>query len=520
MHIGMHAQSTPDKPALVMAGSGEVVTYRQLDERSNRVAQLFRSLGLSPGDHVAFCLENNERFHEVVWGAQRSGMLYTAISSRLTDEEIQYIVEDCGAKVFITSKHLSDETAQLAGRLAGVEASFMMSGTVEGYESYEEAVAAQPAEPIADQVEGDDMLYSSGTTGKPKGVKPAFEPKEWGSPHPVTLLAQALYGATADSVYLSPAPLYHSAPMRFTREFQRIGATVVVMEKFDPVEFLRSIEEHRVTHTQVVPTMFIRMLRLPDEEGEAHDVSSLECAIHAAAPCPVQVKEQMIDWWGPVIHEYYAGTESNGFVACDSEEWLAHKGTVGKPLLGTIHICDDETGEELPPGEPGTVYFEPPDPDQEIFEYHNDPEKTRSSRHPEHPRWSTLGDVGYLDEDGYLYLTDRRAFMIITGGVNVYPQEAENLLATNEKVMDVAVFGIPHPDFGEEVKAVVQPVDMADAGPELERELIACCREHLADVKCPRSIDFREELPRHPTGKLYKRVLRDEYWKDHESKLV
>ncbi len=398
----------------------------------------------------------------------------------------------------------------------------MMGGAVDGYDSYEEATGAQPAEPIADQVEGDDMLYSSGTTGKPKGVKPAFEPKEWGTQHAVTLLLQMLYGATEEHRYLSPAPLYHAAPLRFTREFQRLGGTVVVMEKFDPVDFLRLVEEHDITHTQVVPTMFVRMLKLPEGERTKFDVSSLECTIHAAAPCPVQVKEQMIEWWGPVIHEYYAGTEGNGFVACDSEEWLEHKGTVGKPIMGTLHICDDETGEELPSGEPGTVYFEPPESEGEpaVFEYHNDPEKTKNSRHPEHPTWSTLNDVGYVDDDGYLYLTDRKAFMIITGGVNVYPQEAENLLVNHDKVMDVAVFGIPHPDFGEEVKAVVQPIDMADAGPELERELIAFCREHLADVKCPRSVDFQEELPRHPTGKLYKRLLRDKYWEEHESKIV
>lgn len=519
MHIGEHAEATPDKPAIVMGGTGETVTYRELDERSMRLSQLFRSLGLEAGDHVAFCLENGPRFHEVVWGAQRSGLLYTAISTRLTPEEVQYVVTDCGARAFISSKSLADRVGGLPTALPGVESFLMLDGTVEGFDTYEDLVAAQPDGPIADEAEGDDMLYSSGTTGQPKGVKPAFEVKPWGSIHSVTFLLQALYGATAENTYLSPAPLYHAAPLRFSREFMRIGGTVVVMEKFDPVDFLRLVGEHDVTHTQVVPTMFVRMLKLPEEERQKFDVSSLQCVIHAAAPCPVQVKEEMIGWWGPVVNEYYAGTEGNGFVACNSEEWLAHRGTVGKPLLGDIHICDEETGDELPAGEVGVVYFEPADPATEIFEYHNDPEKTKRSRHPEHPRWSTLGDVGYLDGGGYLYLTDRKDFMIISGGVNVYPQEAENLLVTHPKVMDVAVFGIPNADFGEEVKAVVQPIEMADAGPELERELIAYCREHLADVKCPRTVDFMEELPRHPTGKLYKRLLRDQYWEGHETRI-
>jgi acyl-CoA synthetase (AMP-forming)/AMP-acid ligase II len=250
------------------------------------------------------------------------------------------------------------------------------------------------------------------------------------------------------------------------------------------------------------------MLKLPEEVRSRYDVSSLQVAIHAAAPCPVDVKRQMIAWWGPVLHEYYAGTEGNGFVYCNSEQWLAHPGTVGTAILGVVHILDDE-GEEQPTGESGTIWFE----GGATFEYHNDPEKTASSRNAR--GWSTLGDVGYLDADGYLYLTDRKAYMIISGGVNIYPQEAENVLISHPKVADVAVFGVPNADFGEEVKAVVQPMDMAEAGPELERELIAYCRANLADVKCPRTIDFRAELPRHPTGKLYKRLLKDEYWAGH-----
>ncbi|MDQ1375109.1 MAG: hypothetical protein QOJ09_2447, partial [Actinomycetota bacterium] len=378
---------------------------------------------------------------------------------------------------------------------------------------FEDSCDAMPAEPLAEETEGRDMLYSSGTTGRPKGIKVNLPQAPLGTPDGVTVLAQMLYGFTPDTVYLSPAPMYHAAPLRFTMAVTRIGGTAVIMEHFDPVEYLRLVEQYKITATQVVPTMFVRMLKLPEEERTKFDVSSLQTVIHAAAPCPVPVKQQMIEWWGPVIFEYYAGTEGNGFVCCNSEEWMAHKGTVGKPLLGTIHIVGED-GEEVPQGEAGTIYFE----GGSEFEYHNDPEKTKASRNDK--GWSTLGDVGYLDADGFLYLTDRKAYMIITGGVNVYPQEAENVLTMHPKVLDVAVFGVPNEDFGEEVKAVVQPVDMADAGPALERELIAYCKERLADVKCPRTVDFEAELPRHPTGKLYKRLLKDRYWAGHSSNII
>jgi long-chain acyl-CoA synthetase len=389
----------------------------------------------------------------------------------------------------------------------------MIDGTAPGHESWEDALAAQSETPIADEMEGSDLLYSSGTTGRPKGVKLPLRNVALGTKTPLVMLCEALYAMTPDMVYLSPAPLYHAAPLRFNLTVQRIGGTCVIMEHFDAAEFLRLVERHRVTHTQVVPTMFIRMLKLPEDERTRHDLSSLEIAIHAAAPCPIPVKEQMTAWWGPKIMEYYAGTEGNGFCAITATEWLAHKGSVGKALLGKIHIAD-EAFTELSAGEAGTIFFE----GGGGFEYHKDPAKTASSRSPQ--GWSTLGDVGYLDAEGYLYLTDRKANMIISGGVNIYPQECENLLVTHPKVADCAVFGVPNEDFGEEVKAVVQPVDMADAGPELERELIEFCRVQLSHIKCPRSIDFEAELPRHPTGKLYKRLLRDRYWQGRASRLV
>jgi acyl-CoA synthetase (AMP-forming)/AMP-acid ligase II len=508
MFPGDFAASAPDRPAQIMASTGAVLTFRDLDAAANRLSQLFAAAGLRPGDHMAFCMENHPRFFEVAWGAHYAGLRYTAASSRLTSGELEYIVNDCSARAFITSKYKADQAAEVLAGTPDVELRLMLDGVIDGYEAYEEAVARYPAEPLPDRREGADMLYSSGTTGQPKGIKSPVPDVPLGTDPALMTLCTMLFGFEEGLIYLSPAPLYHSAPLRFNMVVQRMGGTSVIMEHFDPEEFLALIERYRVTHTQVVPTMFIRILKLPEEVRARYDVSSLKSVVHAAAPCPVAVKEQIIDWWGPIVHEYYAGTEGNGFCYVGSEDWMAHKGTVGRPLLGTLHIVGED-GEELPAGEAGAIYFE----GGPEFEYHNDPEKTASSRDAH--GWTTLGDVGYVDDDGFLYLTDRKAFMIISGGVNIYPQEAENVLVNHPKVIDVAVFGVPNADFGEEVKAVVLPTDMADAGPELEQELIAYCRSQLADVKCPRSIDFRAELPRHPTGKLYKRLLKDEYWEGH-----
>jgi long-chain acyl-CoA synthetase len=513
MHPGIHANTRPDKPAVVLPARRITVTYRALDEGSNRAARLFRALGLLPGDGIAILLENHPRFYEVVWGAQRSGLSYTPMSTRLTPGEAEYIIDDCDAKVLVTSRAMATAAGALRDRMPRVTGRLMLDGTIPGYDSWEDAVAAQPATPIIDELEGIDLLYSSGTTGKPKGVKLKLRRDPLGTPNSLVALTQGLYGMGEDTVYLSPAPLYHAAPLRFNLTVQRHGGTCVIMEHFDPSEFLALIERYHVTHTQVVPTMFIRMLKLPEAERTRYDLSSLRVAIHAAAPCPVAVKEQMIAWWGPKIMEYYAGTEGNGFCAITAEEWLQHRGSVGRAMLGTIRILDDAFREQ-PVGEPGTIYFE----GGAGFEYHKDPDKTASSRSPQ--GWSTLGDVGYVDAEGYLYLTDRKAHMIISGGVNIYPQECENLLVTHPKVADCAVIGVPNEEFGEEVKAVVQPVDMADAGPALAEELIAFCRANLSHIKCPRSIDFQSELPRHPTGKLYKRLLRDRYWTGHASRIV
>ncbi|MFI6318496.1 acyl-CoA synthetase [Nonomuraea sp. NPDC050556] len=505
MYPGAIAAVTPDKPAVIMAGSGQVVTYRELDEESNRLAHLFRASGLVPGDHIAFMLENHPLFLAIAWAAHRSGLYYTAISPRLQTDELAYIVDNCEARVFISSAPLAEVAGSITAATPRVELRLMLNGTADGFASYEEAVAGQPATPIEDECQGADMLYSSGTTGRPKGVKPRLSKAGMTEPGALFNLVSFLFAPSPDSVYLSPAPLYHAAPLRYCMTFQRLGATIVVMEKFEPARYLELVQKYQVTHSQLVPTMFIKMLKLADRES--YDVSSLQCAIHAAAPCPIPVKEQMIEWWGPIVHEYYAGTEGNGFLYAGPQDWLAHKGTVGRSLLGTVHICDED-GNDLPAGAHGTIYFA----DGPSFEYHGDPTKTRSAQDPQGRGWTTLGDIGYVDEDGFLYLTDRRSYMIISGGVNIYPQEAENVLSVHPKVADVAVFGVPDEEMGEQVKAVVQPSTPEEAGPELEAELIEYCRTHLAHYKCPKSVDFRDELPRHPTGKLYKRLLRDEYW--------
>lgn len=503
---GAHAAIDPHRPAVVMAASGEIITYGQLEERSLRVARMLHDAGLRAGDHIAVMLENHPRYFEIFWGAIRSGLYLTPINWHLKVDEAGYIVRDCGATAFFTSSAVSEVAAQLEPQLDNVRLRLMLDGTVPGYDSYEDAIAKFPAEPLADQTEGSIMFYSSGTTGRPKGIKPPRNPMPYGTGGgALVLLMQHMFGFTADAVYLCPAPLYHAAPLSWSAVSQRLGATVVVMEKFDPEACLGAIQRHRVSHVQFVPTHFVRMLKLDAAARSAYDTSSLTMVVHAAAPCPVEVKRQMIDWWGPIISEYYAGSEGNGFCTLNSEQWLAHPGSVGQSVLGPVHICDDE-GNELPVGETGQVWFESP----AVFEYHNDPAKTASAFNSR--GWSTLGDIGHLDSDGYLYLTDRASHMIISGGVNIYPQEVENELTMHPKVADVAVIGVPNADLGEEVKAVVVVAAGATPGVDLEREIIAFCRSRLAHFKCPVSVDFVDELPRLPTGKLLKRELRKQYW--------
>ena len=515
MHPHIHAKNNPDKPAFIMANSGEVVTYKELDERSNKIANLFRSKNLNSGDHIAIFMENNVRFTEILWAAQRSGLYYTPISSRLTASEVEYIIRDCEAKLIITSNALKHVVVELTNLINDIPDKYIIDGEIDGWNSLEESLISMPSSPINDEIMGQDMLYSSGTTGKPKGIKLPLKNIPIEQSEDLMQVVTGLYGTNQDTVYLSPAPLYHAAPLRFTMGVNYLGGTNIIMENFDAESSLKFIEKYSVSMSQWVPTMFVKMFKLPDDIRNKYDLSSHKCAIHAAAPCPIKIKKMMIEWWGPIIHEFYAGSEGNGFIACNSEEWLAHEGTVGKPIVGIPHICNDE-GEELPIGEEGTIWFE----GDSDFKYHKDEEKTKESRHTIHGNWSTLGDVGKLDEDGYLYLTDRKAFMIITGGVNVYPQETENLLITHPKVSDCAVIGVPNEEFGEEVKAVIEPIEWSERGENLEEELINFCKENLSSIKCPKSIDFEKELPIHPTGKLYKRLLKDRYWGNKSSKIV
>ena len=499
-----------------MATTGETVTFGELEARANRLAHLYRDRGLRRGDHVAIFMENNARYLETEAAAERTGLYYTCINSYLTPDELAYIVNDCRARILIASVAKREVALAASAMCPNVELFLLVGGEGEDgpFQPYEEIVAPYPADPVPDEQLGLAMLYSSGTTGRPKGILRPMPDAHPGDPLPLLAFLQQMWRMREGMVYLSPAPLYHSAPQASVAMSLRLGATAIIMERFDAEQFLGLVERHRVTHSQVVPTMFSRMLKLPDEVRRAYDVSSLETIIHAAAPCPVPVKEQMIEWWGPIIIEYYAATEANGATSCDSHEWLDHRGTVGRPVLGEPVILDDD-GKECPVGMAGTIWFR----GATNFEYWNDPEKTAQSRDPT-GTLSTVGDVGYIDDDGYLYLTDRRTYMIISGGVNIYPQEAENVLVTHPKVLDAAVIGVPNEDLGEEVKAIVEPAEGAAPGPELERELVEFCRAHLARYKCPRSVDFDPNLPRLPTGKLYKRVLQDRYWAEHRSRIV
>ncbi|MFY0612190.1 MAG: AMP-binding protein [Hyphomicrobiaceae bacterium] len=498
-------QQEPDKVAFQISETGETVTFGQLERRSNQAAHLLRDSGVKSGDHIVLLAENCRQFLEICFAADRAGIYYTAISTHATAADAAFISADCGAKLVIISQAKSAIATQLRNEQTAIEHWFMIGEPIAGYQSWDAAAATQPEIRIADEMQGLDMLYSSGTTGRPKGIRWQQTSDPPGCHTMLVDLLGSLFGYSAATRYLSPAPLYHAAPLRHSMTVIKLGGTVTIMQRFDAEHALSLIEAHRITHSQWVPTMFVRMLKLPDEVRAKYDCSSQQVALHAAAPCPIATKEQMLDWWGPILHEYYAGTENNGFCAITSAEWLTHKGSVGRALLGTLHICDDD-GAELPAGASGTVYFS----DGHPFAYHNDPERTAASRNTH--GWTTLGDIGRLDDDGYLYLLDRKAFVIISGGVNIYPQETEDLLINHPKVLDAAVFGVRSEDFGEAVKAVVQLVSAADDTAAIEAELITYCRANLSPIKCPRSVDIIDALPRHANGKLLKRELRDRYW--------
>jgi acyl-CoA synthetase (AMP-forming)/AMP-acid ligase II len=509
------ARETPDRVAIVMGGSCATTTYAQLETRSRRLARQLQAWGLRRGDGIAVLLENHPAFLEIAWAAQRSGLYYTAVNWHLNPAEVEYILRDCEARVLFTSGRTAAVVAAIEGSVPAREHVVTVDEPLAGTVAYDECVGDQREGPLEDPSEGCELLYSSGTTGRPKAVKrPLAPPGQVLVNHEyAAAMYRDRYGVAEQSVYLSPAPLYHSAPLTSSLTIHRLGGTVVVMERFDAADALRLIQDLAVTHGQFVPTMFVRMLKLPDEIRRSFDVSSLRCAIHASAPCPVEVKRRMIEWWGPILEEYYSGTEGMGATTISSEEWLAHPGSVGRPRGFVIHIVGDD-GAELPPFGTGRVFFE----SQRQFEYLHDPEKTASVQDVR--GWRTLGDVGHLDEDGYLYLTDRSTFMIVSGGVNIYPQEIEDLLIVHPVVRDAAVFGVPNEEFGEEVKAVVQPAGAVDDEAALAAELIDYCRANLAHYKAPRSIDFADELPRDPNGKLYKRQLRDAYWSGHTTRIL
>lgn len=516
MYAGRHARERADQPAFIMAGTGEKVTYAELEARANRLAHLLRANGLGRLDHYAIFMENNSRYLEACGAGERAGLYYTCVNSYLMADELAYILNNSESKALITSRAKRDVALEALKQCPHIRLCLIVGGS--GGDGacldYEAEVSAYPGTPIADEWLGTPMLYSSGTTGRPKGILRPLPENPPSEPLPLFHFLNKLWQYREGMTYLSPAPLYHSAPQAAVGITVRNGGTAVIMEQFDPEQYLALVEKYKVTHSQLVPTMFSRMLKLPAEVRNRYDLSSLEIAIHAAAPCPVPVKEQMIEWWGPIIQEYYGATEGLGFTACDSQEWLAHRGSVGRVLLGDLHILDADM-QPSPKGTPGEIWFKTATP----FVYFNDPEKTAQTRSPD-GSMSTVGDIGYVDDDGYLYLTDRSTFMIISGGVNVYPQECENLLITHPDVADAAVFGVPNTDLGEEVKAVIQAMPGVETGARLEQELIAFCQKHLSKMKCPRSVDFEAELPRLPTGKLYKRGLRDRYWGDKKSRIV
>ncbi len=502
MHPKYHANASPDKVAIHMLGSGEAITYRELEQKSNQGANFLRALGLKPGDRMAICLRNCKQFFYIYWAAQRSGYYLTPVSTHLNIREVAYIVNDCSASVLIVSEGVSCDAAEIKSFCPNLKHIFSV-GESKIFDSWDELTSTSSINSIRDEVGGHTMFYSSGTTGHPKGIEITFAGNSIEKP-PATMLAfsQKLH-YDDKTVYLVPAPLYHAAPLGFSAHIHRLGGVVVVMEKFDELDFLRAIEKYQVTHTQVVPTMFIRLLRLPDSVKNSFDCSTLRSVLHSAAPCPIEVKEKMIDWFGPCIDEQYSGSEGVGCTLIKSDEWLERKGSVGRAIFGEIGIFSND-GQRLGDSHVGGIYFK----SERIIRYRNDPEKTAQSKLP--GGWFTLGDVGYM-KDGYLFLSDRVSDMIISGGVNIYPKESEDVLILHPKVADVAVFGIPHPEFGEEVKAAVQLLNGYEASPELVAELLEYCRSHLSPQKCPRTIDFEAQLPRMENGKLYKRLLKEKY---------
>ncbi len=497
-HLSAHAAAAPDRPAVVMNTSGVVRTYGDIEAASARLARVLRERGLGVGDHIAVLMDNQPEFYDVVWAAMRLGVYVTPINWHLVSKEAGYIVRDCDASALFASASLAGIVAGFGDDMANVNTRICVDGHIDGFENLSALVDGVDASALDNERDGGWMFYSSGTTGQPKGILPPLPDGDLGAPSFLTGMLKGLFGFTTDSVYLSPgAPLYHAAPAGWTYGTQRVGGTAIVMERFDPLEVLAAIERHRVTHVQFVPTHMIRMLRLTKQERSRFDLSSLQMVCHAAAPCPVETKREFIEWIGPIVHEFYSGSEGAGLCYVNSHDWLAHPGTVGRSMSGAIHVIDHD-GNDVPVGEEGEVWFET----SRTFEYHKDAEKTKAAHDPR--GWAWLGDVGKLDADGFLYLTDRASNMIISGGVNIYPREIEDILVNHPLIHDVAVIGTPDEDMGEHVTAFVQ---LKPGEAATQNELIAFCRERLSHFKCPKEVRFVDELPRLPTGKLLKRLL-------------
>lgn len=513
MHPSHVVNKRPNHPATIMASTGETISYAEMEARANQTAHYFRDIGLKQGDVIALCMDNNSaRLFDIAWAAQRAGLYFTCISTKLKTEEVLYILRDSEAKILFGSPSLS-EILKPIPTLHDACKYMSVGGDILGYENYEANISSYSTELITDGTAGSDMLYSSGTTGRPKGIKPPLTGGPIDETGPMSFFLRDVFGMHEDSRYLSPAPLYHAAPLRWCMSVHRMGGTAIVMNKWDDELCLELIEKYKIDSVQFVPTHFVRLLKLPENTRNKFDVSSLKTVVHAAAPCPVEIKEKMFDWFGPIIHEYYSGTEGPGLCYIGPQDWLTHKGSVGKSILGTLKICD-ENGEEVEQGQQGGVYFA----GGPKIAYHNAPDKAAEATNKH--GWGTMGDIGWVDEDGFLYLTDRKSFTIITGGVNVYPQEIENTIISHPDVMDVAVIGAPDPDFGEKVLAVVQLVDHSKASDQLAKEILDFTEDRLSKIKTPKQLDFKLELPRHPNGKLYKRLLRDEYWNRKTSGIV
>ena len=494
------------KIVAVMSDGSATLTEAELETQSIQFANLLLTAGLKKGNRVAVLMENNLHWFVALMGIRRAGMMAVPVNWHLKSSEVRFILENSDSKAILSGDGQLPLASEAIEGNSNIVLRMTTGAAAHGFSSFSDEVAKQSDKPRLPEMDGGVMLYSGGTSGRPKGIIRTRSDVPFKTPTSVEALLTRLYGLAGDTIYLCPAPLYHAAPIGWTVATILAGGCVVVMRSFDPSDALRALEKWSVTHVQFVPTHMVRLLKLDEEVRASADLSSLRVVVHAAAPCPPTVKRQTIEWLGPIVYEYYSGSEGCGFTAIDSEDWLAHPGSVGRSERGPIHIIDPDTGEELPVGSIGLVFFELGEP----FEYHKEPERTAECFTAE--GWGTHGDLGRIDEEGYLYLVDRLSNMIISGGVNIYPQEIENLLISHPAIADVAAIGVPNDDFGEEVKAVVELTPEGRQSPPDPETIIQFCRDNLAHFKCPRSVDFVDALPRYPNGKLLKRDLRGRYW--------